>query len=432
MNIFSAYTKGFKESIKYPGMIGILYAFNIISGLIVAAPFFNILTEGFGQSMIGNELSTGFNFTSVMEFFQNNSNSFSGIVSQLKWTAILYLIVNTLFVGGILRTLNKQTYTISQFFAGAGYYFFRFFYLTLIMMLIHFLVALLVYIPTFITIGGISDSVESEKTFFVVFFVGFTIHLLLLFYMMMVSDYAKLYLMLNDSKRVFKGLFESFKFTTRNSYKTYPLFLMLLVIPAIIFYLYLNLDRDIGMKTFAGIVLMFVVQQLFIFLRIGFRVWSLSSQLHFYGDEFIKQEKIKNVKARLNEWENQAELVIKKEQALQNISFIAGSPMMHSENTGEIIEQEKHIDTTVQETEKIEPENLQINQTSTVESVEEIINNPVQVENNPPEQVVEVENTISNQENNDELTIANQPEEENVDNQKENSENKEAGGIQED
>ena len=295
MNIPKAYIGGFQQSLRSPRMILILYAVNILTALILALPFMNALKEGFGNSGIVENLVNGFDYTTFSNFMYYSGKGVLAIISGIKWLVLTYFIVSIFLTGGIIRTLNKEKFTTSTFFAGSAYNFFRFLGLSFIMILVQIIFALIVYVPMGLIIKSLIPSVSSEITLYYIFFFFFILHLLLFLFISMIGDYAKFYLVLEDSFNIFKGFWKAVKYVFSHFLKTYVLYLILLFLPAVIMYLYIYLEKDIKMATGIGILIVFLLQQAFILLRVVLRVWVLSSQLKVYSDDFIKSENVQEL-----------------------------------------------------------------------------------------------------------------------------------------
>jgi len=316
MNIAKAYIGGFQQSLRSPRMILILYAVNILTALILALPFMNTLKEGFGNSGIVENLVSDFDYTTLSNFMFYSGKGVYAIFSGVKWLVLAYFIISVFLTGGILRTLNKEKFTTSTFFAGSAYNFFRLLGLAAIMIIVQIIFALLVYVPMGLIIKSIMPSVSSEITLYIVVFTAIILHLLLFLLVSMIGDYAKFYLVLDDSFNIFKGFWKGVKYVFSNFFKTYSLYFILFILPAAFMYLYLYLEKDIKMATGIGILIVFLLQQAFILLRVILRVWVLSSQLKIYSDDFIKSDGMQQIVMEVEDVEDvEKEVLSKKEKA---------------------------------------------------------------------------------------------------------------------
>ncbi len=264
-------------------MAFLIYCINLILALLVVFPMLNFLKEGFGYSMLPDALLKGFDFTSLTEFLR----SFKGlatIIAQARWLIFFYLIVSIFMSGGILFIFNSnEKFSIKAFLNGCVHYFFRFIKLFLYMLVFNLLIAVVVYLPMSLIVSSASDTVASEASLFYIVLVSVIIHLILLIILQMVTYYTKICIVSEDSRKVFRTIFCSLKFVFKNFASALPLFLLQLIVPLLLLVILFVLNRAIGMTSGFTILIMFFIQQGFIFSRVFSRVWMFGSQYNLYS-----------------------------------------------------------------------------------------------------------------------------------------------------
>lgn len=305
MRVLKAYTVGFRQSIRFPQILGLIYAVNLLLALILTTGLAAILNNELGESLAVNHLQNGFDFLILSDLWRQQQSAFAALGLSALILIIFYWLLSVFFTGGILRSLNKEKYTTTAFFAGCGQYFFRFLRLSIYLLMLHLLIVLIVYLPVALIAYIRFEQFANEAGLYHLLLSGFIAHLCLAFYLLQIGDYSKYMLMLNDSQRVAYHLWQAVRYVTRHLHKTYPLYLLLLLLPLAVFYFYIKLQGDIGMRSTLTLVLMIALQQLLVISRIWFRVWRLSSQFEFYADSFISHERIKNQQERFEALEKQ-------------------------------------------------------------------------------------------------------------------------------
>lgn len=293
MGIIRSYTKGFKHSIRSPKMILILYIVNFLAALILVMPFFQFLKSSSNHTIEVENLLKTFDFSFFTDIIYTSGEIFKSIFMQIKWVSLLYWLVNIFLVGGIIRVILKERFTVTDFFSGASTYFFRFLGSNITILIVHIFLLMIIWLPYFFIIRELFDVIDNEKTLIIVTACVLFVYLSLLVIVLMINDYAKFYLVLNNKKNFFKAILEATRYINKHFFKTYFLYILLLIVPFLVFYLYLKLSSDIGMATIFGVIVMFVVQQIFIFVKIWLKVWFYSSQFDLYTSDFMKTEKIK-------------------------------------------------------------------------------------------------------------------------------------------
>ena len=285
MNITKAYASGFKTTVRFLKMTLVIYILNLLMGLTIAIPFMGALKEASGHSMAPQNLLKGFDFTSFQEILRHYGEEISSYLSHGFWMVLFFLILSIFLTGGILTAFKhkESKFSLKSFFSGCGAFFFRFFKISLYTVFMHIILAVFIYLIFALIVAGMAGGTASEKTFFYLFVFFLGIHLLLGIFLVIITDYSRFILVLNDSGKVLKSIWLATKFVTRKFPGTYGLYLMLLVIPLILFYLYMIASRTIGMTSGLTILFMFVLQQLFIWLRISLRIWTFASQFDYYS-----------------------------------------------------------------------------------------------------------------------------------------------------
>lgn len=304
MNIVKAYTKGFGEANRHFGMIALIYLSNLFLALILAFAFRDMLQTGFGGSAASDSLLQGFNYTTWHDFLNQNNLAFSTIMAQVKWYGIAYLIITVFLNGGILSAFRTGNFKRSDFFGSAAHHFFRFFRLSAYMICFQLLVVLLVWFPVTLLFDGFFDTMKTDRALFFAFGGIFLFSLLLFGLLKIISDYAKFHIFLRKQKTVLPAIWSATKYVFRRFFKLYALFLMLLVAPLVAFAVYALLNHWIGMNSAVSILIMFLVQQVFVFTRGWLRVWRLGGQYHVYFADYA-QEQIQT-KAKIETWDKQA------------------------------------------------------------------------------------------------------------------------------
>jgi hypothetical protein len=172
-------------------------------------------------------------------------------------------------------------------------------------------------------IGTHFDGFQSELTAYYIGIAATVVYLFIFLIFSMVSDYGKFYLELNDSHNIFKAFWDGIKYVFKHFIKTLSLYFILLFLPVVIMYVYLYFEKDYKMATSVGILIVFLMQQAFIFLRVFLRTWILSSELKIYDDDYLKLNEVEEVvqsivEQKVKEIENKKEVVSESVKTRKN------------------------------------------------------------------------------------------------------------------
>lgn len=285
MNLMSVFTFALKRATAERRMVMLLYATNLLLAAVLALAFRSVLISAFGSTMATSGLMEGLNFNTLTELLLKHGAEVGAVFNQIVWYVLLYMIINTLLAGGILTTLReKETrFTVREFFAGCGIYFFRFFRLFL-------LFGILLIILAFVwmaVLGVLFNAVTAEGSSEIPYIVWAIVILILFFIPLMVllviADYTKVSTVLSNTHAMVRAAWRSTKFVFRNFLRVIGLQLLMLLVPIVLFLIYLWLDLTIGMTTVTTLLVMFVIQQIFVVTRVWTRVFFFSGELELYN-----------------------------------------------------------------------------------------------------------------------------------------------------
>jgi hypothetical protein len=234
--------------------------------------------------MAASALMGGMDFTALADFVRLHSGELSAVFSQIAWVTVLYLLVNAFLSGGILDGLrgNNTHSPIADFFSGCGKYVGRF-----LRLFLFFCIVLVIVVPVLtFTLAMLSElftkDSASEITDFVFAIIEIVLFLVPVTILLMIADYTKIAVVVNDETSMLKTAWASTKFVFRYFFKTFGLELLMLLAPIALLAIYVLLDLIIGMTTDLTIIVMLILQQLFMVTRAWTKVFFFAGELAMY------------------------------------------------------------------------------------------------------------------------------------------------------
>lgn len=284
MKIFTSYFSGLKSASRSKKMATFIFVITFLLAMIVAIPFQTTLKNEAGNSMAINSLLKHFDYTTYSDFMRISGKAVKPFITSGVWMGMFYLLFTVFFAGGVLNILTgeENKFSIKNFLDCCGKFFFRYLRLAIYIVIIEFIIALIVLIPLSMILAWAYQSVQSEASLFYIFVIGVVIFALLFILVLMIGDYAKILLFKDDSKKAFKSVWISTKFVFNHFFGTYSLYLLLLIAPVLFFVIYFFLDNSIGMVSGFTIFIMFLIQQILIWLRTFVKIWFLGSELSYF------------------------------------------------------------------------------------------------------------------------------------------------------
>jgi hypothetical protein len=284
MNILKFYFSGLKAAVGTIKMATLIYALMFLMALIIAIPFHNALSSQIGNTMALHAMLRHFNYTIYSDFMNSSGKFLNGFILSALWMGIFYFLFTVFFTGGILNIINEnsQKYSIVNFLTGCGKYFFRFFRLAIYLLVTQFLIVLIIFFPLSKILSANYQTTQNEASLFFIFLSGISIFTLIFILILIIGDYTKIILFHNDSRKVVRTFGKSIRLVFSHLFGTYTLYLLILSVFIILFIFYFLVDNVIVMSSALTILVMFLLQQAFIWLRVLIKIWFLSSENFYY------------------------------------------------------------------------------------------------------------------------------------------------------
>jgi hypothetical protein len=309
MKIFWNFGRGFMATGRVSKMVLFLFVVNLLFSLLLAIPMYNSLKDSFGRSEAGSRMAKGFDYV-WWEEFRDEANGLETTFSpsvigkgailtnlenliQMRFYSLppillvfglFYIILHTFLAGGILTIFNQDApkFTMKEFIQGAGSHFLRFFGLMLFSWL--FIIAIGVFLQEgFISIvSEISSNSLSEVTPFFIELGFSALTFILLLFIQMVFDYARIKVVLEESRNIIKSTLEALAFVFKYPFSTFGLFYLIFLFQVAVTVIYILLKEIIPQFNFPWVLAAFLIQQLFIFAVIWVRCLLYSSQMQLY------------------------------------------------------------------------------------------------------------------------------------------------------
>lgn len=309
MKVIINFMKGLTATKKVLGMVLFLFIINLLFSLIASVPMYHSLKNSFGDSVVGEKMAQGFDYLWWQEYRDQSQglektftpsiigkgallNNLQGLVSfrffrlppSLMILGLLYILLHAFLAGGILSTFMKESpqFRLKDFLKGAGAHFFRFFLLMLISMVFFLITARFLRGGLNSILSHIRQNAFSEVT---PFYLGLLFHALILFFLLlihMIFDYARIHVVIEESRNVIRSTLRAFGFVFTHLGSTLGLYYLLILISGAVSVIYIVVKGWIPQSAWPGVIFVFLIQQIFMFALIGIRCWLYSSQMELY------------------------------------------------------------------------------------------------------------------------------------------------------
>jgi len=201
----------------------------------------------------------------------------------LAFLALIYLLMNTFFAGGILEVLAADYghFTMRRFWGGCGAYFWRLFRLMLISIFFYGLAGFIYYLAT-TAYETAAEQATSYESLLYQKWGSLALLILLLAFVNMVFDYAKIRTVVEDSRAMFGGAFRAFGFALRHFFSVTILYGLIAVVGLVLFFLLVQARNSLEQSSLLAISGAIVLSQTAIAAQIWTRLTFYAAELDFY------------------------------------------------------------------------------------------------------------------------------------------------------
>ncbi|MDP2302135.1 MAG: hypothetical protein Q8N03_06900 [Ignavibacteria bacterium] len=262
----------------------IFWLTNILFAAAISLPLFALVHDHISHSTMNRELLFGFDFVWFTQFMNIYQKSTDTIPILLYAVTGIYIFIQQFYTGGLIAVfINKKKNHHVDFFYGGVKYFIRFTKIALIAMLFYFIAfsfnsVMNSLIVRFIIPGG------SELALFLYQLGRYTLFLIIICIINIISDYSKVAAAVNDSYKAILSMIISLKFLKENFFKVIVLFLIVASFVAIGGIIYNVIENFVPKTPVYMLLLTFIIQQMLIILRFLIRMIFYSTEIILFNE----------------------------------------------------------------------------------------------------------------------------------------------------
>jgi len=278
--IGQALKDGFSDSRRYWRVLIPFYAVTLLLAGLTALPWRALIYAEAGQSLILADLVKGFNYTFVNDFLQNYGAALGPLLNLSLLALIPYFLAMVFLVTGLVALILKSpaTYERAVFWGGGGEYFSRILRLTLLFLVIHSLV-LFVFILLYLTViqGASPAKLDNEAIITASLNWLVPLYILAAALVFMWQDYAKVFLIRQQERWIWRPVGQSIRFVVRNFKNCYLTYLLNMLLLALVFLINHLITSMFEIDSAATIFVSFLISQVFLIARYVLKVVNLGS-----------------------------------------------------------------------------------------------------------------------------------------------------------
>jgi len=283
MSIFQAIIKGMGTTLRKPRLLVILYVANLAFAVVVAAPFLLLVQNELGHSFLGSNVRP-VDITWLGEAVLKYQAALPALLGGLAAAAVLYFVLHIFLNGGIVgRLLDREgRTTLAPFFGDCGLYFWRFvrlFLVSLVFLVLSFAVVLRLLSALF---AAASEGAVTGWLPLILSNLHLVATLLLLSVVRMVIDYARIAVVADGERKVFRALRHALKFLGKRFFRAWAIYLVLAVLSLAGMVLFHVVFNRLGAPGVRWVVAGLVWMQIYVLFRIWVRTLFVAAQAEYY------------------------------------------------------------------------------------------------------------------------------------------------------
>ncbi len=280
------FIQAFTIAIKQWQVAAIVYGCQFALALTLGMQAHSVLESSIGNSLEINKLLSQYDHTVMTDFLKVHGASITPLIGQLRWLLLVWLVFSVFMNGGLLYGVSGEgdvtQPAVKRFWHAGAVYFFAFLKISLLFLGLALAWTLLILVPIVLFLEPSFQYFSSEQ-----YSVWLVLGLLLLYFLGLSVLFIWSVISRLEKIKTNSGVFQSTRKAWQVFRKNTRYFLLLVVgfmaFQLILVLLYWQLEAWIGMTSIGGILVLFFIQQAFVFFRIQ------SRQMIYAGAGFIRR-----------------------------------------------------------------------------------------------------------------------------------------------
>jgi hypothetical protein len=271
MSVKNILIKGFKIANKQRRIAAIVYFIQFCLALTLGMQVHNVWESSIGNSLEINKLLKNYDHTVISDFLKVHGASITPLIGQLRWLLLVWLIFAVFLDAGLLLCASKPKKAAAKlFWSGAAKYFFSLLKISLLFLVFALVWSALIFVPIGLYLQPSFEYFNSEKYSVVLVVLMVMLYFSGLAFLMAWSVLSRLYKIEKDST-VWQSIRQGWKKFWSNKVRFLGLLGCFLLFQLAFIGLYWLIEAFTGMSSPVLILMLFLLQQVFVFARVQLR-----------------------------------------------------------------------------------------------------------------------------------------------------------------
>lgn len=257
-----------QNSVRHWQIAGIVYLLQTGLAITLGMQVHGVLQTSIGSSLELNRLMSGYDHTVMTDFLKVHGASITPLIGQLRWLLLVWLAFSVFLHGGLIHCAAIPTKPkISDFWLGGSRHYLSFLQVSGVMLMLALLWTSMLWLPVLMSLQWSLEYFSSEII---------SVWAVVLISVVYLAGLAVIYLwsilvrmdIIRENNSLSRALVKGLKMLFEQKMPLVKLFSGYALLQFLLIALYWSLDALIGMRSPTGIALLFLAQQIFVYLRI--------------------------------------------------------------------------------------------------------------------------------------------------------------------
>jgi len=289
MSIVRIFGNAVRTTNRSLALVCVVYLVNAVLAGIVALAFQSTLSSMPTTASLA-PLLADFDIDIFADFMRARGDAITALTQVAFFLTLLSMLLNSVLTGGILAHLRGNgRFSFRVFLAACGHYAIRCLRLLLLMGILLILAGSVLLIISSAVIGAANRNAVSENGYIIWGIGATTVAVASIVSLLMIGDYARIAMVESDGRSVTRMLWASFRFVIRNFPGAALLQIIMMTVAAGLALLYVLIEPAFIATSSLLVGVLFIVQQVFMFVRAWSRVMVYAGEVGFFADRRTRQ-----------------------------------------------------------------------------------------------------------------------------------------------
>jgi hypothetical protein len=253
-----------------------LYGVTLLLVLPVVLALRATLAAALMPNPSAEQLIAGFDYTTFVDLMANHKGAIDFLLRSVGPFIFVTIVLHGVFGAGVVAAMAGEG-TAAEFLGATGRYLGRSVRLVCYTLLLSLIVLLLWSFAIAAVWSAMTAGDTLEPQYLIAMILVAVLFTLPVAIISLATEYGRVLIVREDRRQVLKSLLEGFRFVFLHPLRMLLQHGSILLAMVLLILLYWAVEGEVGMTSVGGVLGMFLVQQISVFLRIGVRVWNTAS-----------------------------------------------------------------------------------------------------------------------------------------------------------